>query len=146
MLCGRPFQGRSIVCSWTNQGQSLATGRIIRTCFFLKFAKSWNNLNFFHIGNEWKTIMIINNLFGHHDALKIYQAPKCLINLYCYVLKLLYQSYFLSKTSKIVKSWNNLNSFLLHIGKNRYIFGYHDPLKIYGAPKSCTVMYWNYCF
>ena len=26
------------------------------------------------------------------------------------------------------------------------IFGYHDPLKIHGTPKLCTVMYWNYCF
>ena len=48
---------------------------------------------------------------------------------------------------KLSKSGNNLNSFQIHIGtidKNydrKYFFGYHDALKIYGAPKLCTVMY-----
>ena len=63
-----------------------------------------------------------------------------------YVLKLLFlitQLYFLSKISKIVKSWNNLNSFLLKINKNyakKNFFGYHDPWKIYRAPKLCILL------
>ena len=45
-----------------------------------------------------------------------------------------------------LKSENFSKSFLSHIGKNKIkfkkiiFFGYHEALKIYGAPKLCTVM------
>jgi hypothetical protein len=29
---------------------------------------------------------------------------------------------------------------------SKKLFEYHDALKIYGAPKLCTFMYWNYSF
>ena len=45
-----------------------------------------------------------------------------------------------------LKSENFSKSFLSHIGKNKIkfykkqFFGYHEALKIYGAPKLCSVM------
>ena len=45
-----------------------------------------------------------------------------------------------------LKSENFSKSFLSHIGKKwnkileKKIFGYHEALKIYGAPKLCTVI------
>jgi hypothetical protein len=58
----------------------------------------------------------------------------------------------LNEISKFVKSWHHLNSSFSHTGKNKqkydkkYFCGCHDALKIFGAPKLCTVMYWNHCF
>ena len=61
------------------------------------------------------------------------------------IISFIYFFQYLSEISKTVKSLNSLNSFHLHIGKNKndrtQFFGYHDALKIYGAPKLCTVMY-----
>ena len=40
-----------------------------------------------------------------------------------------------------LKSEDFSKSFLSHVGKNKIKnFGSHDVLKIYGAPKLCTVM------
>ena len=50
----------------------------------------------------------------------------------------------LALSLKLSKSWNNLDFFLLHIGKNKKkydkktLFWDHDALRIYGAPKLCT--------
>jgi hypothetical protein len=47
-------------------------------------------------------------------------------------------------TSSKVKNFQNPSCHILEkINENydkKYIFGYHDALKIYGAPKLCTVM------
>ena len=47
-------------------------------------------------------------------------------------------------TSSKVKKFQNPSCHILEkINENydkKYFFGYHDALKIYGAPKLCTVM------
>ena len=67
-----------------------------------------------HTGNIKKSIIKI--FFGYHDALKIYGAPKLCIEITVSNPPVVS---FLSKISKFVKSWNNLNSHLLHIGKKK---------------------------
>ena len=48
-------------------------------------------------------------------------------------------------TSSKVKNFQNPFCLILEIINKNYhkklFFAYHDALKIYGAPKSCTVMY-----
>ena len=90
------------------------------------------------IGNNFLDIMLHQRFTGHQSYVLLctettLSNPPVL--------------HFWSEISKIVKSWNNLNSFHLHIGKinknydRKYFFGYHDALKIYRAPKLCSVMY-----
>ena len=50
---------------------------------------------------------------------------------------------------KVEIIWIPFSYILEKINKNygrKYFFRFYDALKIYGAPKLCTVMYWNYSF
>ena len=94
-------------------------------------------------------IIIINKnyrnkeVFGYHDALKIYEAPKLctettLSNQPVVIFWVKYQ-----KLLKVEIIWIPFSYILEKINKNydrKTLFGYHDASKIYGAPKLCTVM------
>jgi hypothetical protein len=77
--------------TYANLGRDfLIDGWCIGT-FFFKLSKSLNNLNPFHLHIGKKNKNYDRKwFFGHHDALKIYGAPKLCT--------------FLSEISKIVKS------------------------------------------
>ena len=93
--------------------------------FFLKLSKSWDNLNsILEKMNKSYLLLCTETTLSNHPVV---------------IFWVKYQ-----KLLKVEIIWIPFSYILEKINRNydrKYFFGYHDVLKIYGAPKLCSVMY-----